>query len=98
MDNELFNDLVQSIKQAGQIHAGKLKPSREFKFDPIDIKQIREDLGLSQQEFALTIGVSHRTLQNWEQGHRLPQGPALALLTIFKNDPTAAIAALHGAS
>jgi putative transcriptional regulator len=95
MDDDLFNELVQSVKEAGEIRAGKLVPSRKFELDSIDIRQIREKLGLSQQEFALTIGVSHRTLQNWEQGHRMPQGPALALLTIFKNDPTAAISALH---
>ena len=95
MDNDLFNELIGSVKEAGQIHQGKLPPSRTFELAPIDVRNIREKVGLSQNDFALTIGVSPRTLQNWEQGHRSPQGPALALLTIFKNDPTNAIKALH---
>ena len=95
MDDELFNQLVKSIKQAGKIHRGEAKPSREFRVGEIDVKSVREQTGLSQNKFALTIGVSVRTLQNWEQGHRQPQGPALALLTIFKNDPESAIKALH---
>jgi len=95
MDDQLFNDLLKSVKQAGKIHRGQAKPSRRFDYDQIDVKAIRERMGLSQSHFALTIGVSVRTLQNWEQGHRHPQGPALALLTIFKNDPEHAMKALH---
>lgn len=95
MDDQLFSDLLKSIQQAGKIHRGQAKPSRHFDPEHIDIKAIREHIGLSQSHFALTIGVSVRTLQNWEQGHRQPQGPALALLTIFKNDPEHTMKALH---
>jgi putative transcriptional regulator len=95
MDDKMFNELLESVKQAGRIHRGEEKPSRKFVFDKIDVKAVREQIGLSQSKFATTIGVSVRTLQNWEQGHRHPQGPALALLTIFKNDPEHAIKALH---
>jgi len=95
MDDNLFNELLGSIKQAGRIHQGKEDASRRFVYDDINVKAVREGTGLSQNKFATTIGVSVRTLQNWEQGHRQPQGPALALLTIFKNDPEHAIQALH---
>ena len=43
----------------------------------------------------LMIGVSVRTLQNWEQGRRKPEGPAKALLRIASRDPNAVLADLH---
>ena len=95
MDNKLFDELLESVQQAGKIQRGEQSPSRSFEFDDIDVQSVREEIGLSQSKFAMTIGVSVRTVQNWEQGHRRPQGPALALLTIFKNDPQNAMKALH---
>jgi len=60
---------------------------------------LRSDLGQSQVEFALMIGVSVATLRNWEQGRRTPDGPALALLRVTACNPEAVIEALHrGAS
>ena len=73
---------MESIKQAGQIERGELKPAREFNFTPADIKEIRSRMNKSQAEFALMIGAKVSTLQNWEQGRRLPKGPARALLKI----------------
>jgi len=67
MDDGLFNGLVQSVKQASQVRAGKEAPTQKFGFDPNDINKIRKELGLSQQEFTLTNGVSHRKLQNWRK-------------------------------
>lgn len=49
--------------------------------------EIRKRLNLSQQGFALRLGVSVRTLQAWEQGRRAPSGPALALLRIAEQEP-----------
>jgi putative transcriptional regulator len=43
------------------------------------------------------IGVSVRTLQNWEQGRREPDGPAKSLLTVVERQPKAVLAALHAA-
>ena len=53
--------------------------------------------GHGEPDFARLIGVSVRTLQNWEQGHRQPTGPAAALLRAVKADPKAVIKALHEA-
>jgi len=89
-----FDKLVASIKQAGQIKRGKSKPSRVFRFKPADIKAIREKIGVSQSEFALMIGVSVSTLQNWEQGRRQPDGPARALLKVAAENPEAVAEAL----
>jgi DNA-binding transcriptional regulator YdaS (Cro superfamily) len=57
---------------------------------------VRASLGASQSEFALMIGVSVATLQNWEQGRRTPDGPALALLRVAARNPKAVAEALHG--
>jgi putative transcriptional regulator len=89
-----FDKLVKSVKQAGHIRRGKSKASRTFKFRPADVKAIRESLGKSQSEFALMIGVSVSTLQNWEQGRRQPEGPARALLKIAAENPKAVAKAL----
>jgi putative transcriptional regulator len=89
-----FNKLTQSIKQAGRIRRGSLKASRITNIKPADVKSIRHLLGKSQSEFALMIGVSVATLQNWEQGRRRPEGPAQALLKIASENPTAVEQAL----
>ena len=74
--NERDSDqLAASVKQAGAIKRGKLKPGRTTRMDPADIRMIRQKLDKSQSEFALMIGVSVSTLQNWEQGRRRPEGP-----------------------
>ena len=98
MKKELFSALVESIKEAGQIHRGERKPSRSFVFEPQDVRAIREKLNKSQAEFAHMIGVSVATLQNWEQGRRQPEGPARALLVVASAAPNVVAKALAHAA
>ena len=51
------------------------------------IVEIRAKSGLSQSDFARLLGVSVRTLQEWEQGRRVPSGPARTLLSIAYRNP-----------
>jgi len=95
MDKELFAALLESIKEAGCIARGEAPPSRRFSVEEQDVKSIREQLSLSQAEFARLMRVNVRTLQNWEQRRRRPAGPAAALLKIVANAPEAALKALH---
>jgi len=95
MKNNDFNQLIESIKQAGQIKKGDIKPGRVFRYNTPNVKKIRSSLHISQSEFALMIGVSPRTLQNWEQGRREPDGPAKALLQVASKNPKAVLEALH---
>ena len=90
-----FQNLVRSVRQAGRIRRGRMKPARVFTFRPADVKAIRLKLGASQSEFALMIGVSLATLQNWEQGRRMPEGPARALLKVAADNPKAVADALR---
>ena len=89
-----FDNLVQSIRQAGRIRRGEAKPSRVTEFSPVDVKEVRLRLGKSQTAFAQMIGVSVATLQNWKQGRRRPEGPARALLRVAAANPEAVAAAL----
>jgi putative transcriptional regulator len=98
MDEELFEQLHKSMKEAVAIAKGDMQPSRVFTVKPPDVKAVREKTGLSQAMFATMIGVKVKTLQNWEQHRRNPTGAAAALLTIFDREPETAKKALHGAS
>ena len=53
------------------------------------VSTIRERIGLSQSQFAKLMGVSVRTLQDWEQGRRAPSGPARTLLIVAERNPRA---------
>ena len=94
MRSKEFGLLVKSIRQAARIRRGEMKPGRVFEFDPEDVRAIRLKLGKSQSEFAMMIGVSAATLQNWEQGRRRPEGPARALLKVAAENPRAVERAL----
>jgi len=95
MKEAAFKELLESVRQMGRIRRGELQPSRAYTFRPADVKAIRAKLGRSQTEFALMIGVSVATLRNWEQGRRVPEGPALALLRVAARNPDAVVSALH---
>ena len=96
MKAQQFDQLKESIRQAGKIRRGEMKPGRVIEYQPTDIKAIRLKLGKSQSEFALMIGVSVSTLQNWEQGRRSPGGPARALLKVAEREPKVVADALDG--
>lgn len=89
-----FDDLVKSVRQAGKIRRQEMRPSRTTTFKPADVRAIRDSLDKSQTEFAMMIGVSVATLRNWEQGRRVPDGPAQALLRVAAQNPEAVAAAL----
>lgn len=96
MDNELFQDLLASVKDMGRHRRGEpVEGARVIEIDEPDVKTLREGAGVSQAEFARLIGVSRRTLENWEQHRARPSGPARALLKIVAANPKAAVEALH---
>ena len=95
MNEKRFNELIDSVQEVHAIYGvGKLA-SHNIKFAAPEVKAIREKTGLSQSQFAIVMGVSVRTLQNWEQGHRTPQGPGVSLLRIVDHDPVAALNAIY---
>lgn len=96
MKNDMFDELLASVQEMDEIANGKQAAARVTEFPEPEVKAIREKVGLSQSRFAMLIGVSKRTLENWEQGRRHPTGPAKALLRILEADPEHAVRALHG--
>ena len=95
MDKALFDELLDSSRQAVDIAAGRRAPTRRFEMDAPSVRDIREQTGLSQEKFARLLHIPVATLRNWEQGRRRPHGPAAALLVAIRNDPQHVVAALN---
>ena len=74
-------ELLQAVRD---IKAGK---GRRLKVQVSPVASIRHKMGISQADFAKLLGVSVRTLQDWEQGRRQPTGAARSLLTIATLHP-----------
>jgi putative transcriptional regulator len=89
MNKELFNELLESVKQGAAIMKGRMKPSREAEIAESEVRKIRERYGLSQDRFASLMGISVATLRNWEQRRRKPEGPARVLLRVAARHPEA---------
>jgi putative transcriptional regulator len=87
MKDELFAELLESAQEGGAILRGEKKPARTFVIKELDVKAIREKYNLSQSQFASLLGISVKTLQNWEQGRRIPRGPARVLLQVAARHP-----------
>jgi putative transcriptional regulator len=79
---DVGSELLEGIRQLKRGQHGRVStvPS---------VADIRERCGLSQTEFARLVGISVRTLQDWEQGRRLPSGPARTLLALAHRNPKA---------
>lgn len=89
MSDEFFTELLKSVREGGSILRGEKEPSRKFVVEAPNAKHIRDHYQLSQSEFATLMGVSIKTLQNWEQGRRVPRGPARILLQVAAKHPDA---------
>jgi len=89
MNDELFAELLESVREGGAILRGEKEPSRTFVTEGPDVKNIREKYSLSQRQFAALLGISLKTVQNWEQGRRTPRGPARILLHVADKHPEA---------
>ena len=80
-------EILGGIKEIQQYKKGKVQLKVTELSEPSPPQVIRSKLNMSQSAFAGLLGVSMRTLQDWEQGRRAPQGPAVALLRIAEQHP-----------
>lgn len=90
MNDELFNELLESVREGGAILRGERAPSRSFTIEHggvPDVAAVRDRYGLSQAKFAALLGISVGTLRNWEQGRRAPEGAARVLLRVAEKHP-----------
>ena len=98
MKDELFSELIASVKEGGEILSGEKEAARTFRLEPLDIKRVREGYNLTQTQFAAMLGISVRTLRNWEQGRRVPEGPAMVLLQVADKHPEAILDTVRSVS
>jgi putative transcriptional regulator len=89
MKEELFRALEASVVEGGAILRGERPPSRRFVMENSEIRSLRDSFHVSQTDFAAMLGISVKTLRNWEQGRRKPEGPARVLLQIAAKHPEA---------
>lgn len=79
---DIGSEILQGIRELKQGKTGRI-------VNVPPVAEIREKTGLSQSRFAVLLGVSVRTLQDWEQGRRYPSGAARTLLLIAQKNPLA---------
>ncbi len=80
-------EILEGIREIKEYRAGKTLLRTNIIKEPAPPQAIRAKLNLSQAAFAGLMGVSVRTVQDWEQGRRKPSGPAIALLRIAEQRP-----------
>ena len=84
---DISQEILDGILEVKAYKAGKKSLRVRTLKEPGSTRAIRTKLKLSQSAFAGLMGVSLRTVQDWEQGRRKPSGPAVALLRIAEQKP-----------
>lgn len=92
--SKAFDSIKQGLGEALDFSKGKKTKAVVHEFSPIDVKNVRAKVGMSQNEFASSFGISVSTLRHWERGDRSPHGPALVLLNVVAKEPEAVLKAL----
>lgn len=93
--SEYFESIRKGAKEALAWKQGKDTGARVRQYTALDVTEIRKKTKMTQEEFSQYFQIPLSTLRQWEQGKRLPQGPAQALLKIIAYDSDTAIEALH---
>jgi len=85
-----YDSISTGLNQALAYAQGKTAGARlhSIEIPEVDVALIRQKTGLSQSEFAKSIGVAKGTLLNWEHGRRNPTGPAQVLLALIAKKPS----------
>ena len=92
MKKELFDELVESIKEAGAYLRGEEEASRVTFIGEPDPRAVRGELGMTQEQFAAALAIDVGTLRDWERGRRDPDGPAMRLLQVAAKHPEVLLA------
>jgi putative transcriptional regulator len=95
--SEFGKDLIEAMEEAATYTLGKGKVARVHTVDVPDVRAIREELGLSQQDFASAYRIPLATLKGWEQGRRQPDATAAAYLSVIARLPSEAREVLRAA-
>lgn len=93
--SKAFESIKKGLREAIEFAGGKDNGARVFQPSEIDVKKLRQDIGMTQIEFAAAFGININTLRHWERGDRTPRGPALVLLNLVYKDPLAILNIIH---
>ncbi len=85
--SEAFESIKRGLNEALRHAAGEPVAAVVHRREPIDVRAIRDKVGLSEREFAASVGVKPRTIRDWERRIRTPRGPARVLLNIIAENP-----------
>ena len=91
---DIGQEILKGLKEIAEWQQGKKKLKVTSLPRACDVAKIRKKLDLTQDEFADFMGVKVKTLQNWEQHRREPQGAARSLLRVAEKTPDAILKAL----
>ncbi len=89
-----FSSIKLGLEEAAAYAQSNCPTAKVHTFSPIDVKNVRATVGMTQVEFAKTFGISVSTLRHWERGDRTPHGAARVLLQVVAKEPQAVLRAL----
>jgi putative transcriptional regulator len=87
MSKRAFDKIAEGLAEAIAVARGEAKPARLFIPPEIDVRAIRQKVGMSQDDFASAFGFSLTQIRDWEQSRSRPLGGLRAYLTIIELDP-----------
>ncbi len=90
-----YKSISQGLKEAIEYSEGRESKVKTFKPIHVDVKELRNRLGMTQERFSASFGISLGTLRHWERGDRYPKGPALILLNLLSKEPDTILNVLH---
>ena len=96
MDKDIFKSILRGAEQALDYAKGAREGFTTHQVrvpKKVNVKAIRNRLGMTQHQFALTFGFAERTLKSWESGERQPESYARTLLQVIDKNPAAVIEA-----
>lgn len=93
-DDVNFSRIMAGLEQAASIAEGGVAPARIHAPAEVDVRAIRQRMGLSQNAFAARFGFSAAAVKDWEQHRRRPEAAARTLLTVIDREPAAVERAL----
>lgn len=96
MSDDIAKSMIQGMEEALAFAGGEEENGYIAHVpEDIDIQRIRQKFNMTQSDFSSTFGIELRTLQDWEQGRRVPSGASRNFLHIIDKEPEAVCRALH---
>ncbi len=90
-----FESIKKGAEEALAWKKGRKTGARVRQYTAIDVAKIRKNVNMTQKEFSESFSIPLSTLRQWEQGKRVPKGPAQVLLRVIAHDSKTVINALH---